>query len=76
MTDISQARRIAVQPGDIFVLEVDASTTAQAVQRMREQWRQAVGDVPLLVTPGRLTCYRPVEPEGDPHDPSPDPLRP
>ena len=71
MTDLPELRRITVRPGDIYVLEVPASTTSQAAQRMSEKWRAAVGDVPLLITSGRLTCYRPVDPEDGPNDASP-----
>ncbi|EST24377.1 hypothetical protein [Streptomyces roseochromogenus] len=59
MIEIEDLKRVRVEPGDIFVLEVDEPLTRAVAHELAERWREAVGpDAPLIIVPKGLTLYR------------------
>lgn len=58
-----ELRRVEVRPGDVFVLNVNHNLTSEQAARLRAQWRELVGEVPLVVLPhgAELTVFRPGE---------------
>lgn len=59
MIRIEDLKRVRVEPGDIFVLEVDSPLTQREAHETTERWRQAVGpETPLIIMPKGLTLYR------------------
>lgn len=66
--EAGELRRVTVRPGDLFVLNVDRHLDAEQVARLRAQWRELVGEVPLVVLPhgAELTVFRPRDDGEDP----------
>jgi hypothetical protein len=55
---LGDLQRIQPEPGDVFVLTVDAHLSEEEAMVVRARWLQAMGDAQLLVLgPGmRLGC--------------------
>lgn len=46
---LGDMQRLQVSPGDVFVLKAKGRLTIEGVLQIREQWKQVMGDAPLLV---------------------------
>jgi hypothetical protein len=53
---LGELSRLEVRPGDRFVLQVDVVLTRDRIDRIREMWREFIGDVDgtkvLILGPG------------------------
>lgn len=42
---LGDLQRLQPQPGDVFVLTVDAELSAKQIDMLKERWKTAVGEV-------------------------------